>query len=998
MDPERWQRVAELYELVLEREPGERKAVLAAASAGDDELRREVESLLEHEQAQLLIDRPVLEAARSVLGYQPDLKPGSQLGPYQIERLLGAGGMGQVYLATDTRLGRAVAVKILPQALASDPRFRARFDREAHAIAGLTHPHICTLYDVGRHEPSTGSGQAVDFLAMEYLEGETLAARLEKGRLPFDQALTIAIDIADALAAAHRQVFVHRDLKPGNIMLTRRGAKLLDFGLARPAATAGVQGASRVPTTPATLTARGTIVGTLQYMAPELLEGKDADTRTDIFAFGAVMYEMLTGKKAFDGQSQASLMGAIMHAEPAAVSVSQPLAPPTLDRIVETSLAKDPDNRWQSARDLLHELQWASRDVTAAPSRGAASRFKTMTGAAGGSESRSKWLGAALVAALAVAAVSTALAIRSMTRAEPSVSTVHVSLELGDGLTTFTDSVPALSADGHVLAFSGRKGTGGRRLIYVRRLDQLEAKPLAGTEDGEDPFFSPDGRSVAFFAEGRLCTLPVAGGNVAALADAPSARGGSWAPDGTIIYSPSASRGSGLMKVPAAGGTPQPVTRLQDNEVTHRWPQVLPGAAAVLYTAHSQTGTYDRASVVVSSLDGRTRHTVVRNGYHGRYLPSGHLAYIQKGRLLVVPFDLERVAVTGSAVPLIENLTTDTTSGVALFAFSDQGTLVYSRGRGRVSDVTISWIAERSLDRPMRSVPGDYFHLRFSPDGQQLAMHVGASWGEAAIWVYDWARETMTRVTLGNGEDSYTVWSPDGKRIAFAAQRDGAVVPNIYWQKADGSGHAERLVKSDTPQIPWSWHPSGRFLAYQTSEDKAPGLDIGILPLDGNEATGWKIGRPSLILSEPYAEGLPAFSPDGRWLAYTSEESGRPEVYVRPFPGLQSRTKVSVDSGVHPIWAATGRTADERRLFYVSLDAALWAVPYQAIGDAFVPGKPRLWAPPGALLPRGRSLDLHPDGKRFAALKGTPPPERQHLSLLLDVFSEVRRLLQTPGR
>jgi Tol biopolymer transport system component len=990
VDRERWQRVAELYELVLEREPGERGAVLAAASAGDDELRREVESLLEQEQAQLLIDRPVLEAAASVLDDQPDLKPGSRLGPYQIERLLGAGGMGQVYLATDTRLGRAVAVKILPRALAVDPRFRARFDREAHAIAGLTHPHICTLYDVGRHQPSTGSGQAVDFLAMEYVDGETLAARLEKGRLPFNQALTIAIDIADALAAAHQQGIVHRDLKPGNIMLTRHGAKLLDFGLARPASS-GLQGASRLPTMPSALTAQGTIVGTVPYMAPEQFEGKDSDTRTDVFAFGAVVYEMLTGQRAFDGQSQASLMGAIMHADPPAVSVSQPLAPPTLDRIVQVCLAKDADDRWQSSRDLLHELQWVRRE-------GAAGTTRT-SGAAAAAARRSTWLLSALAAALAVAAVSTALAIRSLTRADrPSVSAVHVSLELGGELIALADSALAVAPDGATIAFSGRKGTNGPRLIYVRRLDQLEARPLAGTDDGRNPFFSPDGRSVAFFAGGKLCTVPAAGGNVTTLADAPSDRGGSWAPDGTIIYSPSASRGRGLMKVAAAGGSAQPVTRPQDNEVTHRWPQVLPGGAAVLYTAHSQRGNYDRANLVVSSLDGSRRQTIVRGGYYGRYLSSGHLVYIQNGTLLVAPFDLDRLVVTASAVPLIEGVTSDPTVGVGLFAFSDRGVLIYSRGPGSVTDVTISWIEQTGLQPPMRSAPGDYFNLRFSPDGQRLAMEVGSNRGEGAIWTYDWARETMTRVTLGNGEDAYPVWSPDGKRIAFAAQRDGALVPNIYWQKADGSGHAERLIKSDTPQIPWSWHPSGKFLTYQTAEDRVPELNIGILPLDGNEATGWKVGRPSLILSESYAEAFPAFSPDGTWLAYASDESGKPEVFVRPFPGLQSRTKVSVDGGVHPTWAPTGRGAREGRLFYVSLDAAIWVVSYQTIGDAFVADKPRLWAPAGVLLPRARSFDLHPDGRRFAALKGTSPPERQHLSLMMDAFGEVRRVLQTPAR
>jgi serine/threonine-protein kinase len=571
---------------------------------------------------------------------------------------------------------------------------------------------------------------------------------------------------------------------------------------------------------------------------------------------------------------------------------------------------------------------------------------------------------------------------------------VQASIELGDGITALTDSVLAVSADGRTLAFAGRRKPGEPSQLYVRRLDEPRPRPIPGTDDAFDPFFSPDGRSVGFFVRQKLLIAPVSGGAITELAEAPDARGGAWASDGSILYTPVGQRGGVVMSVPASGGAARAVTKLHDREVTNRWPQALPDGRGVLYTAHSQTGTYDNATLVVSSLSGDRRQVVLERGYYGRYLASGHLAYVHKGTLFVAPFDLERLVVTGPAAPFVEGVTSDPTSGSALFDFSETGALVYALGPGRVPDMTLWWIDETGVERPMRSEPGDYASLRFSPDARQLAMDVGSSWGEAAIHTYDWARDIMTRVTIGAGEDITPVWSPDGRRIAFAGQRDGAVVDNIYWQKADGSGTAERIAPSDTTQIPSSWHPGGRFLAFST----APGpsrSDIGILPLEGDEATGWKAGRPSMALSEAYVEGLPAFSPDGRWLAYASLESGQPEVYVRPFPALDSKIRVSANTGAFPMWSPA-----RPDLFYTSPDG-IWVAAYRISGSRLEFDKPRLWAAADAWIPRSggaASVALHPDGKRFAMLKGTPPPERPHVSLMLDAFGRVRRALAMTNR
>jgi hypothetical protein len=540
MDPERWQRVAHLYESALERGPAARKAFLMEAAGGDEALRREVESLLSQDATPVVIDRPVLEAAVAVLESGASLEPGRQLGPYRIERPIGAGGMGQVYQARDTRLNRTVAIKVLSHALADDSQFRTRFEREAQAVAALAHPNICTLYDVGRQDD-------IDFLVLEYLEGETLAARLERGPLPFEQALTCAIEIAGALDAAHRRGIVHRDLKPGNIFLARGSgksappvAKLLDFGLAKPAARAIVgAGQPCAPATPPTLTAPGTIIGTVQYMAPEQIEGREADTRTDIFAFGTVIYEMVTGSKAFEGKSEASLIGAIMHADPPPLSASQPLTPPLLDRIVKKCLAKDPDERWQSARDVRSELQWVVEGGASLPLSGPTApmrrRGATIAWAVAG-----LLAGAGLVAGLhwrnAEAPVDDRPAAR-LTVTSPanwSLASARPPNRL------------AISPDGRRVAFVAENSK-RERMLWIYQLDSAITQPLANTENASSPFWSPDSRFVGFLAGGRIKKIDASGGPAQTVCDVPGVTqagngatpfvGGAWNQNGVILFS-----------------------------------------------------------------------------------------------------------------------------------------------------------------------------------------------------------------------------------------------------------------------------------------------------------------------------------------------------------------------------------------------------------------------------------------------------------------------------
>ncbi len=900
------------------------------------------------------------------------LNPGAKLGPYEILSAVGAGGMGEVYRARDTRLERTVAIKILPPHLSGDATLRQRFEREAKAISSLNHPHICVVHDVGQQD-------GTDFLVMEYLEGEPLAARLERGSLPLDEVLEYGIQIADALDKAHRHGVVHRDLKPGNIMLTASGAKLLDFGLAKaavPLAPGATLTAAATPTTP--VTQQGTIVGTFQYMSPEQVEGKEVDARSDIFSFGAVLYEMVTGRRAFQGKSQLSVASAVLEKDPEPISTLKPMTPPALDRAIRRCLAKDPEDRWQTARDLLLELKWIAEAGSQAGVPAPVVSHRKL-------REQLAWAAAAVLALTTIA-----FAIGFLLRAPKPLQPMRLSAEIGVDATLATGYGPSaiLSPDGTRLAFVARSSDQKSR-IYVRLLEQLQASALSGTENARDPFFSPDGQWIAFFADGKLKKISVQGGAAVTLCDAPDDRGGSWSEDGAIVFAPDSR--VALSKVSSAGGTPEPLTTLdkQAREVTHRWPQLLPGGKAVLFTSSANWDNYEDSDLVVYSLSPGQRKTVHRGSFHARYLPSGHLVYMHEGSLFAVPFDLKRLEVTGQAAPILEGVITNPNNGGAQFSFSETGNLVYVAGRGEAQNISIYWMDREGKFQPLRETPGDYDNLAFSPDGKRLAVEIrDAKRGD--IWVYEWERDTLTRLTFTGESNARPVWTPDGQRITYFSQEKGGL-SGLYWKRADGAGDAQRLTESKNLQYPRSWRPDGKVLAF-SELNPGTSYDILTLPIEGDEKSGRKPGEPKPFLNSPFSEVGPAFSPDGRWLAYHSNESGNYEVYVRPFPGPGGKWQISTGGGGYPTWSRNGK-----ELFYRTPDNGIMVVNYTASGDSFRAEKPRLWSPGQFIrLGRGVSFDLHPDGKRFAVLKapGTESqPAVNKVSFVFNFFDELRRKL-----
>ena len=912
------------------------------------------------------------------------LAPGTRLGPYEIVAALGAGGMGEVYRACDARLGRTVAIKVLSDRLAADSQFRERFHREARALSQLAHPYICTLHDVGAEE-------GITFLVMELLHGETLAARLERGPLPLRDALTTGVQIAQALEAAHRSGFIHRDLKPGNVMLTPTGAKLLDFGLAKTHAPAvsGVDG-SMSPTAPARLTAPTTILGTLQYMAPEQIEGHEADPRTDLFAFGCVLYEMLTGQRAFQGQTHASLIAAILHVEPPAVSALQPMTSSALDRVVKRCLAKNADDRWQSARDLRDALEWVAEPGVGL---GAANGAVPKTAVSSGWRRALPWvITVAFAAALGFVLWETR-------RTVPPAAPEHLSASLGADVSlpnSLLGTAVTLSPDGTIVAFVAQKEDGGSTQIYIRRLNQLQATPLSGTDDAQSPFFSPDGQWVAFFAGSKLKKIAVTGGFAVTVCDAPNGRGGAWAEDGTIVLSPNnVAPGTTLMRVSSDGGTPAPLSTLTDGETTHRWPQLLAGGAAVLFTSSSSysDGAMDDATLVVQPLPTGARKIVLRGGYHGRYLPSGHLVYMHHGTLFAARFDLDRLEVTGESVPALDGVATDASTGSAQFAVSANGTLVYLPGQSTSSGVPIHWMDREGKATTLRASPTNWFNPFFAPEGRRLAVNILDT--QFDIWVYDWVRDTLTQLTTDPAGDTKPVWTPDGRRIAFASARADKSTPNLYWQRADGIGDAERLTDSENPQAPGSWHPSGKFLAFEEQNPQTK-YDLMMLPMEADGAAGAKVGKPTVFTNDPADEREPMFSPDGRWLAYSSSELGRNEVYVRSFPGPGGKWRISTGGGMYPSWSRT-----KQELVY-GFNGQLMVAPFAVEGDSFRAEKPRPWSNE-RYQTRGqnRPFDLHPDGERLALSSvalAQVDTKRDHLTFIFNFFDELRRLTPTGRR
>jgi len=898
------------------------------------------------------------------------LSSGTKLGTFEIASHIGSGGMGEVYCAHDTKLGRDVAIKVLPEQFAREPERLARFQREAKMLAALNHPNIAAIYGLEQ----SGS---THYLVMELVKGPTLAERILGGPVPVDETLPIAKQVADAVEYAHDHNVIHRDLKPANIKVTAEGmVKVLDFGLAKAMSDEPTAAdISNSPTLSMAATRQGMILGTAAYMSPEQAKGKTADRRADVWAFGVVLYELLTGKQAFGGDDVTEVLAAVVMKEPA-LDALPAKTPPPIRNLVRRCLEKTLRRRLPhigEARMTIEDV--LSGAAPSEPAPAAAARSKT-------GERLTQ------VAAAAMTLIAIAFAIGFVLRAPQPPQAMSLSAEIGADASLFTvvGTAAILSSDGTRLAFVAA-GSGQPRRIYVRSLDQLQATPLSGTENARDPFFSPDGQWIGFFADLKLKKISVQGGAAVTLCDAPNDRGGSWGDDGTIVFTPL--QAAALSEVSSAGGTPEPLTTLdkQAGEIGQRWPQVLPGSQAVLFTS-SGGGNFEDAEIVVYSMASGERKVVQRGGFHARYLPSGHVTYMHEGTLFAVPFDLQRLEVTGQSAPVLEGVLTSSLYGGAQFSFSDAGTLVYLPGRAGGQNVSIYWMDREGKFTSLRETPGGYSNPALSSDGRRLALELFDG-KRRDIWVYERDRDTFTRLTFAGEANSYPLWTPDGQRIVFSSQEKGGEL-NLWWMRADGAGDAQRLTETKDSQRATSWRPDGKVLAFRQTNPNT-GNDIMTLPMEGDEKSGWKPGEPKPFVSGAFIVDWPAFSPDGRWIAYHSVESGVAEVYVRPFPGPGGKWQISTGGGYFPRWSRNGK-----ELFYRSQDSKIMVLTYTASSDSFRADQPQPWSP-GQFAELGggiSSFDLHPDGNRFAVLKAPGTDETaavNKVNIVLNWFDELKR-------
>jgi serine/threonine protein kinase/Tol biopolymer transport system component len=827
------------------------------------------------------------------------LAPGTRLGPYEIVAALGTGGMGEVYRARDTRLSRDVAIKVLPQHLGANPEVRARFDREAQAVSSLNHPNICVLHDVGHQD-------GVDFLVLELLEGETLAQRLARGPLPADLLLRTAIEIADALERAHRSGIVHRDLKPGNIMLTKSGAKLMDFGLARSTGLDRAVGdQTHSPTMSRPLTVEGSIVGTFQYMAPEQLEGKEADARSDLWAFGATLYEMATGKKAFEGKSQASLIAAILEREPAPLLGLAPLLPPGLDRLVRACLAKDPDQRLQTAHDAKLQLQWiAEGGSQAGVPMPVAQRRKSREALA--------WGLAGVATTLAAV-----LAVAGLARKPESPPVIRFSTQLPQQ--TVNPRWPRVSPDGRWLAFLADDSV-GQRHIWLRPVDAFAAYPLPGPDAPGRPFWSPDSRYLAYFSEGRLRRIAVGGGPVVMVGDAAGGADGSWGKE-FILFDGGMT--DSIRMLPIGGGAARPASHIDRaaGEMGNSWPHFLPDGKHFLYQALVRSN-YSTGRIKLGTIGSLESRALGECDGRVEYAVPGYLVFTRDGTLMAQRFDLGSLSVRGDAVPIGERVNTGLTSGE--FSVSPRGILAYRSSS--VASSRLVWVDRQGKVLDASCPPANYYDFSLSPDERQVAVAVldNAS-AKGEIWLRDFGRNTLTRLTFTNSFCVWPVWSRDGGRVAYACNSTGET--RVYIASLSAQGATDSLPHaSGINEGPASWSPDGQTLLI-SSFYSTRRWDI----------TRYTFGtdRPAVpYLATPVSERQARFSPDGRWVAYRSEESGRNEIYVQGFPDLGRKIQISTGGGSLPCWRADGR-----ELFYRGPQQSIMAVPIQT-APTFVAGAP----------------------------------------------------------
>jgi Tol biopolymer transport system component len=907
------------------------------------------------------------------------LAPGTRLGPYEITAQIGVGGMGEVWCATDTNLGRQVAIKVLPDTFAHDHERLARFEREAKNLASLNHPNIAGIYGLEKAD-------GVRALVMELVEGPTLAERLAQGPIPVDEALPIARQITEALEAAHEQRIIHRDLKPSNVKVRPDGTvKVLDFGLAKALEPASARGtdatASPTITSPAMMTRIGVILGTAAYMSPEQAKGRAADKRSDVWAFGCVLYEMLTGRRAFEGEDISDTLASVLRGEPDWTALPTNVSPAIVS-LLRGCLDKDQRRRIGDVSTARFVIDHDSAAAVAVPPVSRIPRAASTVLA---------------VAAAAVIAAYATWTLRSMWAPSPALARFTIALPIGDRFSNTGVDVVALSADGSRLAYTANER------LYLRAMDQLEATPIRGTEGtdvaaGRGPFFSPNGQWIGFWQDGQIKKVSVTGGAPLVLCAAENPWGATWTTDNTILYGQSEfTKGSaGIWRVSSEGGKPEHIVKVEPGEVAHG-PQMLSNGRVVLFTLFRR-GEVNTAQIVVQSLDTGRRHVVVERGADARYVPTGHLVYALGGTLFAVPFDVSMLAVTGAAVPLVEDVAQQIVT--AHFAISSNGALVYVP-MDAVAGIpqaqrTLVWVDRQGREDPIKVAPGAYFYPRLSPDGTRIALDVREQDGN--IWIWDLARQTLTRLTLEPTFEQYGVWTPDGKAIIYSSSDVGGpnAPRNLFRRPADGTGTAEQLTPGTVAQFPSTVTPDGTALIFraQTPPRKPgtrPGTDLLFLPLKGER-------RPRPLMPTPFDEMNAEVSPDGHWLAYQSNESGLNQIYVRPFPNVDAgKSQVSTSGGTQPLWARNGS-----ELFYESM-GVLMRVPVTR-GSTFEAGTPLklldgayLFHPFGGGL--GRMYDVSPDGRRFLMIKESreaaerPPAAR--IILVQNWFEELKRVVPT---
>ena len=884
--------------------------------------------------------------------------------------------MGEVYRALDTRLDRIVAVKILPSHLSENLEARERFDREAHMVSCFNHPNICTLHDVGHQN-------GIDYLVMEYLEGETLASRLSKGALAPDQVVKYGIEICEGLEMAHRTGVVHRDLKPGNIMLTKNGLKLMDFGLAKStAASASAKAEMNVtlssPIAHSPLTEKGTVIGTFQYMSPEQLQGKEVDGRSDIFSLGAVLYEMVTGKRAFDGKSQLSVAAAILEDEPAPIGSVKPMTSAALDHAIVCCLAKSPEDRWQTARDLALELKWvaeAGAQTGTIPPPG-----QRMAGR--------QWLAWSVAALLGVIVVLTPFYFRG--KKPPVAPPVRFEIQLPAGALSFT-----LSPDGRQLAFQA-PGTDGRSLIWIRALDSLEPHPLPGTENvvGPPVFWSPDSRFIAFQAENKLKKIDISGGPPQDICDAAVfILGGAWNRDGTIIFG---TIGNGIMQVPAAGGVPALITSTEGRLEVHAFPSFLPDGRHFIYLRSPEKNPGIYLGSLDVKPDQQSSRQIVATSLMAVYAASadpgtGRLLFLRQGTLLAQAFDEKSLQLKGDPIPVAERVASLFASGQ--FSVSSGGALAYRAGQTALWLSRLSWFNRQGKELGNAGERGTYSYtdLALSPDGARLAAarvdpNVPGD-AEQGIWLLDLVRGVSTRFTFDTTPESAPVWSSDASRLAFTAFRVGGYA--VYQKATNGAGNEQALVNATGhPKRPNDWSRDGRFLLY-TEWDPQTHADLWVLPVAGD---GTPSGAATPFANTAFSEEQGRFSPDTHLIAYVSDESGRSEIYIQPFPALPNsgKTPISRDGGNQPHWRRDGK-----ELFFFSPDGKLMAVDVTE-GPTFSASVPStLFQVPLAQINhsvgdvQAFSWDVAPDGKRF--LIDTAKTSSEPVTVVLNWTAEPKK-------